>query len=215
MGQPPKRSLPAPKLTAGMGVSTLLVLLLTFPASGQSGYEAALWAALASGGHVALLRHALAPGTGDPAGFRLEDCATQRNLSPAGRGQARALGERFRKNGAANVAVFSSLWCRCLETARLLDLGEVTPLPALNSFFRDPSREAAQTAALRRLIRERGGGKSLVLVTHQVNITALTGVFPQSGEIVVVRPEGDGLKVIGHIRHALLQTSLLHPDLQA
>lgn len=208
--------MPPLKLTASMVVSTLLALLLTFPASGQSsGSEAALWAALASGGHVALMRHALAPGTGDPTGLRLEDCATQRNLSAAGRGQAHALGESFRKNGAANVAVFSSLWCRCLETARLLDLGEVTPHPALNSFFRDPSREAAQTAALRRLIRERSSGKSLVLVTHQVNITALTGVFPQSGEIVVVRPEGDGLKVIGRIRHAHLQTSLLHPELQA
>jgi phosphohistidine phosphatase SixA len=200
MDHPPKHFMPALKGSSSVVASALLALLLVFPASAQSGSEAALWAALASGGHCALMRHALAPGSGDPAGFRLDDCATQRTLSAAGREQARALGERFRKNGAADVAVFSSLWCRCLETARLLDLGAVTPLRALNSFFRDPSREAAQTAALRHLIHERAGGKSLVLVTHQVNITALTGVFPQSGEIVVVHPEGDDIRVIGRMR---------------
>jgi phosphohistidine phosphatase SixA len=180
----------------------LLAILLALPAAAQApADEAALWAALAGGGHAALMRHALAPGTGDPPGFRIEDCATQRNLSPEGRRQARALGERFRKHGATDLAVYSSLWCRCLETARLLDLGAVTPLPALNSFFRDSSPEAAQSAAVRRLIAEHAAGdRSLVLVTHQVNITALTGVFPQPGEIVVVRPEGDGLRLVGRIR---------------
>jgi phosphohistidine phosphatase SixA len=200
MDHPPKHCTSALKGATSVIASALLALLWVFPAAAQSDSEAKLWAALARGGHVALMRHALAPGTGDPAGFRIEDCATQRTLSPAGREQARALGERFREHGAADVIVFSSLWCRCLETARLLDLGAVTPLSALNSFFRDPSREAAQTAALRRLIRERAGGKSLVLVTHQVNITALTGVFPQSGEIVLVYPEGDAIRVIGRIR---------------
>jgi broad specificity phosphatase PhoE len=188
------------KHAARVVFSMLLAVLPALPAAAQSSPEAALWAALAGGGHAALIRHALAPGTGDPAGFRLDDCATQRNLSSAGREQARALGKRFREHRATDVAVFSSLWCRCLETARLLNLGEVTPLPALNSFFRDNSPEAAQSAAVRRLIRERAGGKSLVLVTHQVNITALTGVFPNSGEIVVVRPEGDGLRLVGRIR---------------
>lgn len=197
MNSDPKGCIPIPNCAAGM----LLALLLALPAAAQApADEAALWAALAGGGHAALMRHALAPGTGDPAGFRIDDCATQRNLSPAGREQARALGERFRKHGATDVAVFSSLWCRCLETAELLDLGKVTPLPALNSFFRDSSPEAAQSAAVRRLIAEQAGRRSVVLVTHQVNITALTGVFPQSGEIVVVRPEGAGLRLVGRIR---------------
>lgn len=197
MNSDPKGCIPVPNCAVGM----LLALLLALPAAAQAPAEkAALWAALAGGGHAALVRHALAPGTGDPPGFRIEDCATQRNLSPAGREQARALGERFRVHGATDVAIYSSLWCRCLETAELLDLGKVTPLPALNSFFRDSSPEAAQSAAVRRLIAEQAGRRSVVLVTHQVNITALTGVFPASGEIVVVRPEGAGLRLVGRIR---------------
>ena len=101
-----------------------LCLLLPLSAAAQPQTdEAGLWAALRDGGHVALIRHALAPGTGDPAGFRVDDCATQRNLSPAGRAQARAIGERFRANGIDTAALFSSQWCRCLDTARELALG--------------------------------------------------------------------------------------------
>jgi len=175
-------------------------LLLSLPASAGADAEAELWAAMQRGGHVVLMRHAEAPGTDDPPGFRLGDCATQRNLSEAGREQARAIGARFRKHGIRNLPVYSSEWCRCLDTARLLDLGEVTPYPGLNSFFRDPGQEARQTAEVRELIRRLRGGPSAVLVTHQVNITALTGVYPRSGEIVVLRPDGDGLAVIGRIR---------------
>jgi broad specificity phosphatase PhoE len=170
------------------------------PAPGRADPETALWAALGNGDHVALLRHAHAPGTDDPPGFRLEDCSTQRNLSETGREQARAIGARFRERGVNNVVIYSSQWCRCLETAKLLDLGKVNPFPGLNSFFRDGSKEAAQTAQVRSLIKKRPKGTSLVLVTHQVNITALSGVSPQSGEIVVVRPDGDDIVVLGRIR---------------
>ena len=82
----------------------------------------------------------------------------------------------------------------------LLALGTVIPFPGLNSFFQDRDKEAARTAETRKLIRTRAGGPSLVLVTHQVNITALTGVVPQSGEIVVMRPDGDDMVVLGRIR---------------
>ncbi|MDI3515326.1 MAG: hypothetical protein PWP40_2555 [Rhodocyclaceae bacterium] len=178
-----------------------LSLLLPLSAARAETGEAALWAALRGGGHVALIRHAEAPGTGDPPGFRVEDCATQRNLSPAGRAQARALGERFRANGIAAAAVFSSQWCRCLDTARELALGEVVPFPALNSFFADRGEEARHTRATRALIGERANGPlPLVLVTHQVNITALSGVFPASGEIIVMRLDGETLSVAGRIR---------------
>ena len=102
-----------------------LGLLLPIAAACAETDEAALWAALREGGHVALMRHAIAPGVGDPAGFRLDDCTTQRKLSAQGRAQARAIGERFRANGIATAAVFSSQWCRCLDTARELALGEV------------------------------------------------------------------------------------------
>lgn len=172
----------------------------SFPAPGLADMETALWAALKNGDHVALMRHARAPGTDDPPGFRLDDCSTQRNLSEAGREQARSIGARFREHGIENVVIYSSQWCRCLETAQLLDLGKVNPFPGLNSFFRDGSREAMQTAEVRALIKKRPKGASLVLVTHQVNITALSGVIPQSGEIVVLRPVGENLTLMGRIR---------------
>jgi broad specificity phosphatase PhoE len=146
------------------------------------------------------MRHADAPGFDDPPGFRLDDCSTQRNLSEAGRRQARAIGARFRERGIQGVPVYSSQWCRSLETARLLGLGEVTPYPALNSFFRDAGLEERRTAGAKELIRGLRGGPSAVLVTHQVNITALTGVHPREGEIVVVRLEGEELVVVGRIR---------------
>jgi len=179
----------------------LLLALQHFqPAAASADSEGLLWEALKSGGHAALMRHADAPGFGDPPGFRLDDCSTQRNLSDAGRRQARAVGARFRERGIQGVPVYSSQWCRCLETARLLGLGEVTPHPGLNSFFQDAGREEPRTAEAKTLIRRLRGGSSAVLVTHQVNITALTGVYPLEGEIVVVRMEGEDLVVVGRIR---------------
>lgn len=179
-----------------------LTLLLPLSASAQApADEAALWAALRDGGHVALIRHALAPGTGDLPGFRVEDCTTQRNLSPAGRAQARAIGARFRARGIDTARVYSSQWCRCLDTAREMALGEVTAFAGLNSFFAGQGDEAAQTRAARKLIADRiGDGGPLVLVTHQVNITALSGIFPASGEIIVMRLDGEALSLAGRIR---------------
>jgi phosphohistidine phosphatase SixA len=184
--------------------SCLLALLawglLAPPTPAAAADEAQLFAAVRTGRAAALLRHALAPGTGDPAGFQLEDCATQRNLSDAGRAQARAIGERLRAQGITRAEVYSSQWCRCLETARLLDLGRVTELPALNSFFGDRASAGAQTAALANFLSGGRRAAPLVLVTHQVNITALTGQPTRSGEIVVValpfRGEGS---VLGRI----------------
>ena len=154
---------------------------------------AAALSAVAEGRAVVVMRHALAPGTSDPAGFDVDDCATQRNLSDAGREQARRIGERLAAGlGTRAADVHSSAWCRCLETARLLGLGEVRRLPALDSFFGDRARGPEATATLEAWIDARlasgaeGGTKPpAVLVTHQVNVTALTGVYPASGEVVV------------------------------
>ena len=90
--------------------------------------------ALKSGGGVLMIRHANAPGSGDPANFKIGDCATQRNLDDLGRAQARAIGVFLRHHEIVKVRLYSSQWCRCLETARLMNLGAVQPLPALNSF---------------------------------------------------------------------------------
>ena len=159
------------------------------PGAAPDEAVAAAWEAVARGDAVALMRHALAPGTGDPAGFDVGDCATQRNLSAAGRAQAERIGAHVaRALGGASADVLSSAWCRCLDTARLLGLGDVTVLPALNSFFGARADAAASTRALRGWIDARlgRGAPPAVLVTHQVNISALSGGFAASGEILLV-----------------------------
>lgn len=162
--------------------------------------DAAAWNALLSGGHVVMMRHAIAPGTGDPDSFRLGECATQRNLSAQGREQAMRIGRRLRENGVTSARVYSSQWCRTLETAKLLGFGPVTELPPLNSFFERGDR-GEQTQALRQWLAKQNLEQPVVLVTHQVNITAASGVFPASGEMVVLRRAEHGvLKVVGTIR---------------
>lgn len=176
-----------------------LWLVLLAPGAATAEVEA-LWAALRQGDAVAIMRHATAPGTGDPADFRLEECTTQRNLSEAGRAQARAIGAQFRAHGIARAEVYSSQWCRSLETARLLELGPVEPLPALNSFFSQRDQGPPQTAEIKQFLATRQSDEPLVLVTHQVNITALTEVFPRSGEVVVILPGTDAeVRVLGRI----------------
>jgi phosphohistidine phosphatase SixA len=176
-----------------------LWIALVVPVQAAPATDEALWAGLASGDYVALLRHARAPGYSDPQNFTLDDCSTQRNLSAAGRAEARAIGDRFRAHGIETARVRSSQWCRCLDTARLLGLGAVMPTPALNSFFDARDREPQQTAAARRFLAK-PTDKPRVFVTHQVNIRALSGVTAASGEIVVVAPDsGDPLRVVGRL----------------
>lgn len=153
-------------------------------------------------GIVTLLRHGQAPGTGDPAGFTLADCATQRNLSEAGRQQARRLGESLRSAGVREADVRTSQWCRCVETARLLGIGRVQTAPYLNSFFAGRGDESASTRALRAAVLQKlDSRRPTVLVTHQVNITALTGVVPGEGEVVFVRATAAGsVEVVARVR---------------
>ncbi len=180
------------------------ILALALLAGGlfqASADEAAAWSALRAGGHVALMRHADAPGgAGDPPGFRLGDCATQRNLNAQGREESRRLGEEMRRRGVAIGAVLSSQWCRTRETARLAFGDQVRDEPAFNSFFgQSGAARERQTADARALIARWRGPGTLVVVTHQVNITALTGLFPASGEgIVLARRDGE-LTVVGRI----------------
>ena len=137
---------------------------------------------LARPGRVLMLRHAHAPGFGDPPNFVIGDCSTQRNLDASGRAQARKLGARLRAAGLSNARVFSSQWCRALETARLLDLGPVESLPALNSFFGRPDDRERTLDALRTfLARLPVDGQPVILVTHQVVVTAFTEATPPSG----------------------------------
>ena len=182
----------------------LITLCVTTPLFlGRSGFafEYDLWTALKSGDHLVLIRHALAPGYGDPDHFDLKDCETQRNLNAAGLQQSRNIGDLFRSNGISSAVVKSSQWCRCLDTAKLLSLGKISELPSLNSFFQHNEREELQTDAIMEWIRDASLDTPTVLVSHFVNIAALTSYSPDPGEIVFVRRLANrSIRVIGSIR---------------
>ena len=151
-------------------------------------------------GYVLLLRHAIAPGVGDPANFKIGDCSTQRNLSEEGRAQAKAIGAWLKSEKIRIARVESSRWCRSIETAKLMDIGKVKQNPNLDSLFNSDNPIAdPKTAATRELIFKHRNKKGLlVLVFHQINIMALAGGGVDSGEGVLVRATRDGqLKVMG------------------
>jgi phosphohistidine phosphatase SixA len=179
-----------------------LLPLLLLPLAPGVRADAAAWAELARGGVVVLVRHATTEaGIGDPPGFRLDDCATQRNLSAAGRAQAQAFGRQFAERGIRIDEVRSSRWCRCQDTARLaFPQTTVRVFEPLNSFFEDRSTAARQTAELRAALREVAPPRNQVWVTHMVNISALTGQGVAMGEALLVRPGADGaVQVVGRL----------------
>ena len=180
-------------------LATLAVWLVATPEAAAGDSQEA-WAALVNGGHVALVRHGNAPPGygGDPPGFKIDDCATQRNLDEKGRAQARALGEAFRRRGVRAEKVLSSPWCRCLETARLMALGPVDG--TWTAAASDQSRD--RLAALRALLASWRGPGALVVVTHALTVQALVGIMPGQAETVVVRPKPGseaGVEVVGRI----------------
>ena len=139
-------------------------------------------------GNVIFLRHAFAPGmdaNGQPAKFKIDDCSTQRNLDSTGREQAAIIGEKFRENGIKFGVIYSSQWCRCLETAQLLNLGEVLPEASLNSGFKGLFKQQDTLAKLRQNLTSLANEKQPVLmVTHRSVISAITGVTVNSGGVV-------------------------------
>jgi phosphohistidine phosphatase SixA len=179
--------------------SALLLWLL--PLSSALADDSAAWSAFRAitSNAIVLFRHAEAPGFGDPDNFRLGDCTTQRNLATAGRRQASRIGERFATERISVGKVLSSQWCRTLETAELAFPGQVTTDATFNSFFNDRQDEPRQTEQARSLLSAWRGPGALVVVTHQVNITALTGIVPGSGEGVVLRFDQGKPVIIGRI----------------
>lgn len=180
----------------------LLLCLLVFSptAHAADAGDDALWQRLRGNGVIVLMRHAATtPGIGDPPGFELGKCATQRNLSAAGRDDARAIGAAFRHHNIVPGAVWSSRWCRCLETARLAFDG-VKPEPTLDSMFNvDEASGAARVRDLYNRLEEWRGMGPLVLVTHDVNIRALTGEYVAQGEMVLTVLRDGRLEVIGRL----------------
>jgi phosphohistidine phosphatase SixA len=171
-------------------------MLLTMP---HARADDVAWQALENG-RIVLFRHALAPGTGDPANFTLGDCSTQRNLNDQGRADSRAIGQAFRDKGIKVGRVLTSQWCRCVETAELAFPGQVEEEPVFNSFFQNRSAGPEQTRAGQRILEQWSGDGALVVITHQVNITALTEIFPQSGEGIVIQINNGEIDVIGRLR---------------
>jgi phosphohistidine phosphatase SixA len=181
----------------------IFVLLLGFSATAETAAadEAAkAWDALRAGGHVALMRHADAPGGfGDPPGFRVEDCATQRNLSAKGRSDAEKIGARLKREGIAFEKILSSPWCRCIDTGKLMNLGTVETEATFGNVVVLRDQRETLTAGGRGLIAKWMASGNLLVVTHGANISALTGVSPASGEIVVVKGGSDRAEPVGRL----------------
>lgn len=176
----------------------LAIILLLNPAYGSE--KSSSWEALKAGQAIAIMRHAIAPGFGDPVGFDVTNCATQRNLSAAGRRQAKKIGDIFRAQGISQARVISSEWCRCQDTAELLQLGKPTIDPMLNSFFQNRGSAQSQTQSLKGAVygwlnkANNGSGDTpvRVLVTHQVNVSGLTGRGTGSGDIQIIGLDDQG-----------------------
>jgi phosphohistidine phosphatase SixA len=141
-----------------------------------------------AGGHILMIRHALAPGTGDPADFRIGDCSTQRNLDDRGRKQAKAIGDWLRSNGITS-------------TAELLQMGAVAELPALNSFYELTQDREPNLKALRKFIAEQPSeGALVILVTHLVTISAIANEGVSSGEGVLLKLNEDApYEIVGRL----------------
>lgn len=191
-------------MSARFLLSFLLLFIFQFAHAADSASPAELWSALRGGGHVVMIRHAITEsGIGDPQGFKQGDCSTQRNLSARGREDAKRMGEAFRTRNIPISEVYSSRWCRCLDTARIA-FGKAKPTTMLDSMFND--REKPQEEKIREVFSavanwsEKGEKSNLVLVTHNQNILELTGVSTSSGEMVLVKLDGPNkFKVVGRI----------------
>lgn len=169
----------------------LLFASLSGPASANDQSKAAL---LAKPDHVLLIRHALAPGSGDPANFDVNDCATQRNLDARGRAQAKQIGAWLRTRDLVPKTIWSSPWCRCKDTASEMGLADVKTHPGLESFYENRAIEGRVMADFDRLIsdiREQNSAPNII-VTHYVVVSAATGAGVGSGEGVIAKIEDDG-----------------------
>ena len=169
-------------------ISLILNLILFSLFSFQINASEEAWNLAEEGDKIILIRHSLAPGGGDPQGFKIDDCDTQRNLSRKGIYQSKKIGKLFKKNEVPVDQVLSSQWCRCKDTAKYA-FGNFKEFTALNSTFQTPynKNEPKQLKELYNFVKKwEGNGKNLVLVTHYSIITAVTNALPSSGEIVII-----------------------------
>ena len=168
-------------------ISLSLKLFFFFLITLQLNASEQAWNLAQKGNKIILIRHSLAPGGGDPAGFKVDDCKTQRNLNRTGINQSKKIGKLFKKNKVPVDQVLSSQWCRCKDTAKYA-FGNFKEFTALNSTFQSPydQNEAKQLKDLYAFVKDWNSyGKNLVLVTHYSIITAVTNAVPSSGELVI------------------------------
>lgn len=182
-------------------ISRLLISCFFLAATQLS--HAGLKEDLETGSYVLMMRHADAPGYSDPDGYNLNDCSTQRNLGEAGKTQARMIGQWLKTQGVENAQVYSSPWCRCKDTAALLNKGAVTVEPSLGSFFENRGNRQEQTRLTQIKIAQllkNSPRKPVIMVTHQVNIQAFVGQSVSSGGMVLVKVNQSGQ----HVSHQLI-----------
>ena len=184
-----------------MNRSTVLYILfpIFFFSFLNSSNVYANWESAKDGDKIILIRHSIAPGSGDPPGFKIKDCKTQRNLSQEGVKQSKKIGKLFKKNQIKIDKVLSSQWCRCKDTAKYA-FGNYKEFTALNSTFQSPfdQNEVKQLKELYNFVKKWDGkGKNLILITHYSIITAVTNAVPSSGEIVITDKD---FKVLGSIQ---------------
>ena len=164
----------------------LIIIFISLTSSIKADLNKDLINQLEEGGKLIFIRHAYAPGSGDPNNFNLNDCSTQRNLNEDGRKQAQYIGEFFIKNKIKIEKVISSEWCRCKETSKIA-FKNFSTNNFLNSFYSAQylKNKDKQINALNNYISNFKSNKNLVLVTHYVLISEVLNYAPSSGEIVV------------------------------
>ena len=180
-------------------IISLIACLFLFLFTSQLNASNQAWNLAQEGNKILLIRHSLAPGGGDPPGFKINDCKTQRNLNRTGINQSKKIGKLFKKNKVPVDQVLSSQWCRCKDTAKYA-FGNFKEFTALNSTFQSPynKNEGKQLKELYNFVKKWDGkGKNLILITHYSIITAVTTVVPSSGEIVIA---DKNFKVLGTIQ---------------
>lgn len=178
-------------------IISLLFIFISLVFSNQAFSNDDLIQSLKEGGKIIFIRHAYAPGGGDPDNFDVNDCSTQRNLNNEGISQSKLIGEFFVKNKIQIDQVLSSEWCRCKDTAKYAFKNFKT-FNALNSFFSSKfaKNEDKQIKDLKHFIQNWKSEKNLVLVTHYVVISSMLNMAVGSGEIVITNNDYD---VIGTI----------------
>jgi|TARA_B100000767_G_scaffold230381_1_gene221415 phosphohistidine phosphatase SixA len=164
----------------------LLILFISINSPIKADSNQNLINELKNGGKLIFIRHAYAPGGGDPNNFDITDCNTQRNLSNSGREQARNIGVFFKDNNIKIDNIYSSEWCRCKETA-VIAFNKFENKKFLNSFFsaKFANNKDLQIKNLKKFIKDWDGDKNLIFVTHYVVISELLNYSSGSGEIVI------------------------------